>query len=406
MSSLNDTPSGERIRIGFFGSRNAGKSSLINAVTGQDLAVVSDVPGTTTDAVRKAMELLPLGPVVLIDTPGLDDSGALGEERVRRAKKELATADLAVLVYDAEKGLQKEDDALIALFRDRRMPYVIVANKCDLLPAGSKLPSADGTEVVSVSAKTGDGIDTLKNKLAGAASGIVRERPLVSDLVASGALCALVIPIDDSAPKGRIILPQQMVLRDLLDHHCRVICLQPEELPALFSAENTASKELPDLVITDSQVFEAVADAVPDEVPLTSFSILLARYKGTLTPLIRGAEAIRNLRDGDRVLIAESCTHHRQCEDIGTVKLPNWIRKETGQSPSFETCSGKDYPEDLGVYRLILHCGGCMLTEGEMQHRLRIAEEAGIPIVNYGIAIASLKGILPRALAPFGSFER
>ncbi len=407
MGTLHDIPSGERLRIGFFGMRNAGKSSLVNSVTGQDLSVVSEVPGTTTDAVRKSMEILPLGPVVIIDTPGLDDEGALGAERIRRAEKELAVIDLAVLVIGADRGVSREDAQLLRLLGDRNTAHIVACSKADLFGSGKSSVSreafrkqvsdiAPSVPLVFTSAENNSGIHELKETLASFGRSLTAPKPLVRDLVPEGSSVVLVIPIDASAPKGRIILPQQMVLRELLDHHCRVTCCQVRELSDALRGETP-----PGLVITDSQVFEAVSGIVPESIPLTSFSILMARYKGTLDAFIKGADLLSGLRDGDPVLVAEGCTHHRQCEDIGTVKLPAWIRSYSGAEPVFSFCSGKGYPEDLASYRLILHCGGCMLSETEMKHRLSLAEEAGVPIVNYGIAIAMMKGILPRALAVF-----
>ncbi|MBQ9412552.1 MAG: [Oscillospiraceae bacterium] len=390
---LNDTPSGERKHIGFFGLRNAGKSSLVNAVTGQDLAVVSDVPGTTTDPVQKAMELLPLGPVVVIDTPGLDDEGALGEKRMEKARRILAKTDLAVLVVDARRGLQEEDRALQKLLRERKLPFVTAYNKADLLPEHE----APGENCLYVSAATGENVGALKELLGSFAKGLDNRRRLVSDLLSPGDLAVLVIPIDESAPKGRLILPQQQVLRDLLDARCSAAVCQDTELKATLSS--LAKK--PRLVITDSQAFGRVAKETPPDIPLTSFSILFARYKGSLPTLVRGAAALSRLRDGDRVLISEGCTHHRQCNDIGTVKLPGWIEAYSGVRPEFIFTSGGEFPEELTGVSLVVHCGGCMLNEAEMGRRVRAAGAAGVPMVNYGVAIAQMHGVLRRSLEPF-----
>ena len=388
--SLNSTPSGERVHIGFFGVRNAGKSSLVNAVTNQRIAVVSDVKGTTTDPVKKAMELLPLGPVVIIDTPGLDDEGELGMQRVMRAKEILSSVDIAVLVTDVTRGLCAAESELIAEFKKRRLPYVVANNKSDLVR-----DTKQGTQnSVFVSAKTGEGIEELKNAIGALGGSLKREKRIVSDLVSKGDTIILVIPIDESAPKGRIILPQQLVLRDALDNGCIAAACQPEELSAALSA----LKSPPALVITDSQAFGRVAKDVPRDVPLTSFSILMARYKGELESLLEGAKSLETLGDGDRVLISEGCTHHRQCGDIGTVKLPAWIEKCCGTKPEFEFSSGTGFPKELGAYKLIIHCGACMLNETEMRRRQAEAAAAGVPMVNYGMAIAQMNGILERSM--------
>ena len=396
--SLNSTVSAERLHIGFFGMRNAGKSSLVNAVTGQDLAVVSDVKGTTTDPVKKAMELLPLGPVVIIDTPGLDDEGALGALRVEKAKKALAKTDIAILVLDGTRGLCPEDRALLSLFQDRKLPHLIAWNKSDLLPQRPALPENS----LYVSAATGEGIHDLKELLGRFASGVRKESLLVSDLIDAGDMVVLVTPIDESAPRGRLILPQQLTLRDILDHRGMVTLCQDTELQATLQALSRPPK----LVITDSQVFGSVSARVPDDIPLTSFSILMARYKGELALQVRGAAALSRLKDGDRVLISEGCTHHRQCNDIGTVKMPRWIRDFSGADLQFSFTSGGDFPEDLQEYALVVHCGGCMLNEAEMKHRMARCRDAGVPVVNYGIAIAQIHGILRRSLAPFPDMAR
>ncbi len=393
MSNLNSTPSADRIHIGFFGLRNAGKSSLVNAVTGQSLSVVSNVAGTTTDPVKKAMELLPLGPVVIIDTPGLDDEGMLGELRVQKAREVLATVHIAVLVVDAARGMTQLDNTLVSLFEERKLPYLIALNKCDLLPV---LPAAENNRH-PVSAATGMGVIELKEAIAAHAKGLGNNRKLVSDLLGPDDLVVLVTPIDESAPKGRLILPQQNTIRDILDHHCTVVVCQDTELKKTLSM--LAVK--PALVITDSQAFGRVAKDVPDDVPLTSFSILFARYKGDLPSLVRGAAALSTLKDGDKVVIAEGCTHHRQCGDIGSVKIPRWVEQFSGAKPIYTFTSGGEFPHDLSDYKLIIHCGGCMLNEKEMAHRMEIAAGAGVPMVNYGVAIAHMHGILKKSLAPF-----
>lgn len=393
MNNLNQTASADRIHIGFFGLRNAGKSSLVNAVTGQALSVVSNVAGTTTDPVKKAMELLPLGPVVIIDTPGLDDEGMLGELRVQKAREVLATVHIAVLVVDATRGMTELDNTLVSLFEERKLPYIIALNKCDLLPAA---PAAEGVRY-PVSASTGAGVHELKEAIAAHAKGLGNTRKLVSDLLSPDDLVVLVIPIDESAPKGRLILPQQNTIRDILDSHCTVVACQDTELKKTLSM--LAVK--PALVITDSQAFGRVAKDVPDDIPLTSFSILFARYKGDLPSLVRGAVALSTLKDGDKVVIAEGCTHHRQCGDIGSVKIPRWVEQFSGAKPVYTFTSGGEFPVDLSDYKLIIHCGGCMLNEKEMAHRMEIAEQAGVPMVNYGVAIAHIHGILKKSLAPF-----
>ena len=390
---LNDTVSAERVHIGFFGKRNAGKSSVVNAVTGQELAVVSSVKGTTTDPVKKAMELLPIGPVVIIDTPGIDDEGTLGELRVKKTKQILARTDVAVLVVDGEKGLDTADEELLALFGERKIPHVTVYNKSDLLGA---IPDTAENEIY-VSAVSGANINELKNKIGSLARIVENKKQIVADLLDNGDVVVLVIPIDESAPKGRLILPQQQTIRDILDASCTVVCCQDTELKQTLGA--LAKK--PKLVITDSQAFGRVSKDTPDGIMLTSFSILFARYKGDLEALVSGAAMLGRLEDGDRVLISEGCTHHRQCNDIGTVKMPGWIRGFSGAEPDFTFTSGGDFPEDPSEYKLIVHCGGCMLNEKEMQRRIELAKNAGVPIVNYGIAIAQMHGILKRSLEPF-----
>lgn len=391
--TMNQTPSANRVHIAFFGRRNAGKSSLLNAVTGQSIAVVSQVLGTTTDPVQKSMELLPLGPVVMIDTPGFDDEGELGSLRVQKAKQVLAKTDVAVLVAEAGKPLGPVERELLELFRQRELPFLIARSKADL--SGRDQTQAQDGEIY-VSAQSGQGIVELKERLA--ALGRRESEPrLVGDLLRPGQLAVLVTPIDASAPKGRIILPQQQVLRDVLDADAVALVTKEFQLKEALAG----LQQRPAMVITDSQVFGRVAADVPEEIPLTSFSILMARYKGLLETAVRGVAAIDRLRDGDRILVAEGCTHHRQCEDIGTVKLPAWLRRHTGKELHFETASGTGFPENLRPYSLVLHCGGCMLNEREVQHRMRSAVEQGVPITNYGTAIAFVQGILRRSLSLF-----
>jgi len=390
---LNKTPSANRVHIGFFGKRNSGKSSMVNAVTGQDLAVVSDVKGTTTDPVYKAMELLPLGPVVIIDTPGIDDEGALGELRVKKSRQVLNKTDVAVLVIDSRYGKAREDEELIALFEKKRINYIIAWNKADLLER--HWPAA-GNEIF-VSANTGQGIDELKEKIAAMAVTEEPKRQIVGDLISPSDFVVLVTPIDKAAPKGRLILPQQQTIRDILDTGATAIIVKDSEYRETL--EKLGKK--PSLVITDSQVFDKVSADTPEEIFLTSFSILFARYKGNLENTVKGARALDKLQDGDSVLISEGCTHHRQCEDIGTVKLPRWIKDYTKKQLDFRFTSGTEFPEDLSEYKLIVHCGGCMLNEREMKYRLKCAEDQNVPITNYGILIAYMKGILERSIAMF-----
>ena len=395
--SLNDTPSGERLHIGFFGCRNAGKSSVVNAVTGQDIALVSDVAGTTTDPVSKAMELLPLGPVLIIDTPGIDDVGGLGEMRVQRTKRVLNKTDCAVLVADITKGLNDSDRELIELFREKGLPYVIVMNKNDL-EHGGEMPEG----AIAVSAVTGENIYELKERIAAAAKVDKPEKRLAGDLVKKGDLVVLVVPIDSAAPKGRLILPQQMTIRDLLETGAVPVVCRESELALTLEA----CGKKPELVITDSQAFGFVAKTVPQDITLTSFSILMARYKGFLDSAVRGAAAIGSLKSGDKVLISEGCTHHRQCGDIGTVKLPAWLKERTGAELELSFSSGTGFPEELSQYSLVIHCGGCMLNEREMVYRTKCAADAGVPMTNYGTAIAYMKGILKRSLAPFPELQK
>ncbi len=417
---MNDTPAGERVHIGFFGRRNAGKSSLLNAVTGQELAVVSEVCGTTTDPVYKSMELLPLGPVMLIDTPGFDDEGTLGQQRVKKTKQVLAKTDVAVLVVDGFAGMTACDEELVSLFKEREIPLIIAYNKSDITdgrqvkpdtgrdgadlraprePVPGQQGSARGednkTDVIYVSAKTGEGVCELKEKLARMLPDR-EERRLVADLIKPMDVVVLVVPIDSAAPKGRLILPQQQAIRDLLEAGAIPVAVRETQLgEALLKLSDK-----PALVITDSQVFEEAAAVLPEDIPLTSFSILMARYKGFLKMAVEGVQAIDSLKDGDRVLIAEGCTHHRQCDDIGTVKIPRFLKKYTGKEIVVETSSGTGFPEDLTSYALVIHCGGCMLNEREVVRRMRFAKRQGVPVTNYGIAIAQMKGILARSIAP------
>ena len=388
--SLNETVSAERVHIGFFGMRNAGKSSLVNAVTGQSLSVVSEVLGTTTDPVKKAMELLPLGPVVIIDTPGFDDVGALGEKRVEKTNEILAKTDVAILVVDSVKGLSKGDEELINSFKKRNIPYIVAFNKSELLTEKATLNENE----IYVSAVDNINIFELKEKIASLAKTTEKKKYVVSDLVKKGDIVVLVIPIDEAAPKGRLILPQQMTIRDLLDANCVVVSCQDTELQSTL--QSLAKK--PKLVITDSQIFGKVSKIVPDDILLTSFSILMARYKGELSTLINGAEKLFHIKNGDKILISEGCTHHRQCNDIGTVKIPNMIRKFTGAEPEFSFTSGGEFPQDLREFALVVHCGGCTLNEKEMKHRMSLAREQGVPMVNYGVAIAKMTNILERSV--------
>ncbi len=396
--SLNQTVSAERVHIGFFGLRNAGKSSLVNAVTGQKLSLISEIKGTTTDPVKKAMELLPMGPVVIIDTPGIDDVGVLGEQRAARAREILRQTDVAILVVDSEKGLSQPDQELLALFREKELPYLIAFNKADLLPA---LPAA-GEHEIYVSAEQNRNIDALKEKIAALAKSAESDKKILADLVGRHDTVVLVIPIDSSAPKDRLILPQQQTIRELLDIGATVVAARETELKETLDK----LKHPPKLVITDSQAFGAVSKIVPKEVLLTSFSILFARYKGNLSTAVKGAAQLDRLRDGDKILISEGCTHHRQCKDIGTVKLPGWIEGYTGKKVSFSFTSGTEFPDAPTEYALVVHCGGCMLNEKEMKSRLARCNESGVPVTNYGIAIAQMHGILRRSVEPFPEILR
>ncbi|MDE6782041.1 MAG: [FeFe] hydrogenase H-cluster maturation GTPase HydF [Ruminococcus sp.] len=387
--SLNDTPSGERIHIGFFGKRNAGKSSLVNAVTNQEMSVVSDVKGTTTDPVSKAMELLPLGAVVITDTAGYDDSGQLGEMRVRKTKQILNRTDIAVLVVDSETGLSGTDNELIELFQQKNIPYIIAYNKSDL----KNIPC--GQNEISVSSLNNTNIHELKEKIA---SLMVKntEKQIVGDLINENDIIILVTPIDAAAPKGRLILPQQQTIRDILDNNSIAVVTKEFQL-----AETLRKIPSPRMVITDSQAFGYVSRIVPENIPLTSFSILMARYKGFLETAVKGASAVRELNDGDKILISEGCTHHRQCGDIGSVKLPALLKKFTGKNINIKLTSGKEFPEDLTPYRLVIHCGGCMLNEREVTYRMKSALDQNVPFTNYGTALALMNGILARSIEIF-----
>lgn len=401
-TNLNQTPSANRTHIGIFGKRNAGKSSLINAITGQNYAIVSDVLGTTTDPVLKSMELLPLGPVVIIDTPGLDDEGELGALRIQKAYQILNKTDIAVLVIDASLGITKEDSDILKRIHEKEIPCVIVANKSDVCPNCNleDLPLPDSDTAIFVSSKTGEHIQELKELLARQLPQDTAPKSIVADLLKPLDFVVLVVPIDSAAPKGRLILPQQQTIRDILEAKASAIVVQETELAETL---NSLGKK-PKMVITDSQVFKKVSAVTPDDILLTSFSILFARYKGNLKTLVNGASALDSLEDGDRILISEGCTHHRQCDDIGTVKLPNWIRSYTKKEVEFEFTSGTEFPLDLSSYKMIVHCGGCMLNEREMKYRLKCAEDAKIPITNYGTCIAYINGILNRSLEPVKDF--
>ena len=390
--SMNSVASANRVHIGFFGRRNAGKSSVVNAVTGQNLAVVSERRGTTTDPVLKSMEILPLGPVVVIDTPGYDDDdGELGRARVAKTRQMLGKTDIAVLVVDETEGLDDTDRALISLFEEKKLKWLLVYNKHDLT-ADNYAPLPENA--LRVSAITGAGIDALKERLGHMAP---REsgRRLIGDFIKAGDTVVLVMPIDESAPKGRIILPQQQAVRDILDANAMALAVQPNELKAMLQLLKTP----PAMVVTDSQAFKAVAADTPDEIPLTSFSILMARYKGFLETAVRGVAALKTLADGDTVLIAEGCTHHRQCNDIGTVKIPRWIRQCSGADVRIETCSGTEFPENLSRFKAVIHCGGCMLNEREVTSRMERALAQNVPFTNYGLVIAQANGILARSLS-------
>lgn len=394
--SMNTTPSANRIHIGFFGRRNAGKSSVVNAVTGQELSVVSDVKGTTTDPVTKAMELLPMGPVLIIDTPGYDDEGALGELRVRKTKQILNKTDVAILVVDATEGLSSADEELISIFKSKKLNYIVVYNKCDLIDVKTMIKLSSDENAVLVSATDKKNIDQLKEKISLMAD-LGEERFLVRDLVKPKDIVVLVTPIDASAPKGRLILPQQQVIRDLLEADAVTVVIKENEVADTLAMLG----KKPRMVITDSQAFKIVAESTPRDIPLTSFSILMARYKGFLDTAVNGAMAIDMLEEGDKILISEGCTHHRQCEDIGTVKLPKWLENYTGKKFTYEFTSGGTFPEDLSPYKVVIHCGGCTLTERELTYRMKCATDQGVPFTNYGTTIALTQGILARSVEMF-----
>ena len=400
--SMNQTPMSERVHIGFFGKRNAGKSSVMNAVTGQDLAVVSEVKGTTTDPVYKSMELLPLGPVVMMDTPGIDDEGELGKLRVKKSYQVLNKTDAAVLVIDGLSGASEEDAAMLKKIRKKQIPYTVVLNKQDLASEEIKeqtiqMLGIGREQLLSVSAADGTGINELKERIAQIAKPEELERRIIGDMISPSDFIVLVVPIDSAAPKGRLILPQQQTIRDILEADAVSVVIKEDRVRETI--ESLGKK--PRLVITDSQAFETVAADTPEDILLTSFSILFARYKGNLEMAVKGVTTLHKLKNGDKILISEGCTHHRQCDDIGTVKIPRWIREYTGKEIQFETTSGTQFPDELGEYKLIVHCGGCMLNEREMKYRLSCAEDQGVPITNYGILIAYIKGILKRSVELF-----
>lgn len=395
--SLNDTPKGERIHIALFGRTNAGKSSLINAITGQNLSIVSEVKGTTTDPVYKAMEILPLGPVMLVDTPGLDDTGTLGNERIRKAKSVLNKTDIALIVADGAQAAQdfSFEDSILFLTKEKKIPAITVLNKQDEWTGREEKILSLGD--ICVSAKSGYHIQELKEMIAKKVPSEEQTGKLIGDLLSPEDIVVLVVPIDSAAPKGRLILPQQQVIRDVLESGAAAVVCRDTELSATLKKLGTK----PRLVVTDSQAFAAVSQNTPDDIPLTSFSILFSRYKGDLAEQIRGIRTVETLKDGDRILMAEGCTHHRQCDDIGTVKIPHWLQEYTGKKLVFETSSGGGFPDDLSGYRLIVHCGGCTLPPREMAFRIKEAKDQGIPIVNYGTLIAQLKGVLKRSIQPF-----
>lgn len=391
---MNQTPASERIHIGFFGKRNAGKSSVVNKVTGQTLAIVSPVKGTTTDPVYKTMELLPMGPVMIIDTPGIDDEGRLGELRVKKTYQVLNKTDVAVLVVDGTVGITDVDQEMIRMFKEKDIPYIVVFNKKDLCDQCSNM---EGVPSIWVSAEKGDGIHELKEKIAALSRQEESEKRIVGDMILPGDFVVLVVPVDSAAPKGRLILPQQQTIRDILDAGGITVVVKDSELKDALDGLGRKPK----MVITDSQAFDKVSKITPENIMLTSFSILFARYKGRLESTVKGAAGLYKLKDGDKVLISEGCTHHRQCEDIGTVKIPRWIEQYTGKKLVYEWSSGTEFPEDLSDYSLIVHCGGCMLNEREMKYRQKQAGRQGVPMTNYGILIACTQGILKRSLMPF-----
>ena len=404
---MNQTPASERVHISFFGKRNAGKSSVINAVTGQDLAIVSSVMGTTTDPVYKTMELLPLGPVMVIDTPGIDDKGELGALRVRKSYQVLNKTDIAILVIDSTAGKGEEELELIHRFHKKGIPYLIVYNKIDLLSTEKIKDLAMSVRAgeVLVSASDGMNIQELKEKIASLKSEDTHKYPLIQDLIEPLDLVILVVPIDKAAPKGRLILPQQQTIRDILERGALSLVVRDTELKSTLD-HFLAQGVCPKLVVTDSQAFARVSKAVPENITLTSFSILFSRYKGELETQLKGIAALSSIEDGDRILIAEGCTHHRQCGDIGTCKMPEWIRNYTGKKPVFEFTSGTEFPDDVSSYKMVVHCGGCMLNEREMKYRIACCQDQGVPITNYGILIAQVTGILKRSLGPFPEMQK
>lgn len=404
---MNQTPASERVHISFFGKRNAGKSSVINAVTGQDLAIVSSVMGTTTDPVYKTMELLPLGPVMVIDTPGIDDEGELGALRVRKSYQVLNKTDIAILVIDSTAGKGEEELELIHRFHKKGIPYLIVYNKIDLLSTEKIKDLAMSVRAgeVLVSAFDGMNIQELKEKIASLKPEDTHKYPLIQDLIEPLDLVILVVPIDKAAPKGRLILPQQQTIRDILERGALSLVVRDTELKSTLD-HFLAQGVCPKLVVTDSQAFARVSKAVPENITLTSFSILFSRYKGELETQLKGIAALSSIEDGDRILIAEGCTHHRQCGDIGTCKMPEWIRNYTGKKPVFEFTSGTEFPDDVSSYKMVVHCGGCMLNEREMKYRIACCQDQGVPITNYGILIAQVTGILKRSLGPFPEMQK
>lgn len=404
---MNQTPASERVHISFFGKRNAGKSSVINAVTGQDLAIVSSVMGTTTDPVYKTMELLPLGPVMVIDTPGIDDEGELGALRVRKSYQVLNKTDIAILVIDSTAGKGEEELELIHRFHKKGIPYLIVYNKIDLLSTEKIKDLAMSVRAgeVLVSASDGMNIQELKEKIASLKPEDTHKYPLIQDLIEPLDLVILVVPIDKAAPKGRLILPQQQTIRDILERGALSLVVRDTELKSTLD-HFLAQGVCPKLVVTDSQAFARVSKAVPENITLTSFSILFSRYKGELETQLKGIAALSSIEDGDRILIAEGCTHHRQCGDIGTCKMPEWIQNYTGKKPVFEFTSGTEFPDDVSSYKMVVHCGGCMLNEREMKYRIACCQDQGVPITNYGILIAQVTGILKRSLGPFPEMQK
>lgn len=403
---MNQTPASERVHISFFGKRNAGKSSVINAVTGQDLAIVSSVMGTTTDPVYKSMELLPLGPVVVIDTPGIDDEGELGALRVRKSYQVLNKTDIAILVVDSTTGKGEEEFALLHKFHEKHIPYLVVYNKIDLLSVEEIKNLAMSVRAGEVLASAADGmnIQELKEKIATLKPEDTHQYPLIQDLIEPLDLVILVVPINKAAPKGRLILPQQQTIRDILERGALSLVVRDTELKSTLD-HFLAQGVCPKLVVTDSQAFARVSKDVPENITLTSFSILFARYKGELETQLKGVAALSSIEDGDHILIAEGCTHHRQCGDIGTCKMPEWIRNYTGKEPVFEFTSGTEFPDDVSSYKMVVHCGGCMLNEREMKYRIACCQDQGVPITNYGILIAQVTGILKRSLGPFPEMQ-